>query len=164
MIGEMIGFVLQNLPAILLVLALALAARHWNSAPAAERFLAWILLLPIGVTLLWAAIYHVFFPALAASYIGWQVSPFQFEVGMADFALGVTAVWAFWGDLSFKTAAVCATSLALLGDAVGHLRQMVIAGNFAAGNAGVVFYMDILCPLLAIVLLVAALRSGPAEL
>ena len=27
---------------------------------------------------------QVFFPATAAAHIGWQVSPFEFEVGMAD--------------------------------------------------------------------------------
>ena len=55
------------------------------------RSLAWIVLLPIGVTGLWAGVFHVFFPAVSARYIGWEVSPFQFEVGMADLAIGVTA-------------------------------------------------------------------------
>jgi hypothetical protein len=44
----------------------------------------------------------------------------------------------------------------LLGDAIGHVRQMVEAGNFAPGNAGLPFYMDIICPVLAIVLVVFA--------
>ena len=60
-------------------------------------------------------IYDVFFPSTAAHFIGWQVSPFQFEVGMADLALGATAVWAFWRDLSFKAAIVCAASIFMLG-------------------------------------------------
>ncbi len=162
LIGEAIRFTLRNLPAILLILALGLAALRRKPLQAAERFLAWILLLPIGVTCLWAGIYHVFFPSMAASYIGWQVSPFQFEVGMADLALGVTACWGFWRDLNFKAAAVCAASIFLLGDAVGHIRQMLVAGNFAPGNAGVPFYTDILCPLLAIVLLLMARRSTRA--
>ena len=49
-----------------------------------------------------------------------------------------------------------------MGDAVIRaqaLRQMVTAGNFAPGNAGVPFYMDVFCPLLAIALLVTAKRS-----
>jgi hypothetical protein len=129
---------------------------------AAERFLSWILLLPIGVTGLWAGITHVFFPAMAAAHIGWEVSPFQFEVGMADLAVGVTACLAFSRDLNFKAAAVSAASIFLLGDAVGHVRQMVTAGNFAPGNAGVPFYMDVVCPLLAIILLLIAQRSRGA--
>jgi hypothetical protein len=104
--------------------------------------LSWILLLPIGVTGLWAGAFHVFLPATAAALIGWQVSPFQFEVGMADLAIGATACIAFWRDLSFKAGAVCAASIFLLGDAVGHVREMVMARNFAPGNAGVPFYME----------------------
>ena len=48
------------------------------------------------------------FPAVAAAHIGWQTSPFQFEVGMADLAIGITACLSFWRDLSFKAAAICA--------------------------------------------------------
>jgi hypothetical protein len=125
----------------------------------AERLLSLILLLPIGVTGLWAGVTHVAFPTLAASYIGWETSPFQFEVGMADLAIGVTAVISFWRTLPFKAAAICAASVFLLGDAVGHVHQMIAAGNFAPGNAGVPFYTDI-CPVLSLVLLAIASRSS----
>jgi disulfide bond formation protein DsbB len=159
MIREVIGFCLRNLPAFLFITALVLAASLRNRGGAAERFLAWILLLPIGVTGLWAGISHVFFPAVAAAHIGWQVSPFQFEVGMADLAVGVTACIAFWQDLSFKAAAVCAASVFLLGDAIGHIREMTEANNFAPGNAGLPFYMDVICPVLAITLVAIAKRQ-----
>jgi hypothetical protein len=68
----------------------------------AERFLSWILLLRIGITGLWAGAFHVFFPATAAKLIGWEVSPFQFEVGMADLAIGATACVAYWCDLASR--------------------------------------------------------------
>lgn len=160
MIADAIRFVLQNLPALLFVTALVMAAARRGHRPTAERFLSWILLLPIGITGLWAGVFHVFFPTSAAALIGWEVSPFQFEVGMADLAIGVTACIAFWCDLSFKAAVVSVASIFLLGDALGHIRQMVTAGNFAPGNAGVPFYMDIICPVLAIVLLLVANRQG----
>jgi hypothetical protein len=156
MIADVVGFSIRNLPAFLFVIALVVALLRRHDGPLAQRLLSWILLLPIGVTGLWAGIAHVFFPAIAAAHIGWQVSPFQFEVGMADLAIGVTACIAFWRDLSFQAAAVSAAAIFLLGDAIGHVRQMVVAGNFAPGNAGVPFYMDIICPLLAIALVVLA--------
>jgi hypothetical protein len=159
MVAPVIGFVLQNLPALLFIAALLVAAARRHHGPVAERFLSWILLLPIGITGLWAGAFHVFFPATAAKLIGWDVSPFQLEVGMADLAIGATAAIAFWRDLNFKAAAVIVASIFLLGDAVGHVKQMLIAGNFAPGNAGVPFYLDIICPVLAIALLVAAKRS-----
>jgi disulfide bond formation protein DsbB len=158
MIGEAIGFFLRNLPAFLFVAALVFATLLRGRGDPAERLLAWILLLPIGVTGLWAGISHVFFPAVAAAHIGWQTSPFQFEVGMADLAVGVTACIAFWQDLSFKAASVCAASVFLLGDAIGHVREMMVAGNFAPGNAGLPFYMDIICPVLAIIMVIVARR------
>jgi hypothetical protein len=82
---------------------------------------------------------------------------------MADLAIGVTASIAFWCDLSFKTAAITTASIFLLGDAVGHVRQMLMADNFAPGNAGVPFYMDVISPLVALGLVVLAHRSGRAR-
>ena len=55
---------------------------------------------------------------------------------------------------------MCAASVFLLGDAIGHIHQMIAANNFAPGNAGVPFYTDIICPLLSIALLVVASRQA----
>ena len=161
--ADLIPLVLRNLPVFLFVAALALAATVRTSTPAADRFLGWILLLPIGVTGLWAAVFHLFFPGIDAADIGWEVSPFQFEVGMADLAIGATACLSFWRNLDFKAAAVMVSSIFFLGDAVGHVKQMLVAGNFAPGNAGVPFYSDIALPALAIGLLMIARRSRAAS-
>lgn len=164
MTGSILRILLPNLPAVLFAAALVIAGLQRGKGGAAERFLSWILLLPVGVTGLWAGTSHVFFAATAAAHIGWQTSPFQFEVGMADFAIGTTAVVAFWRDLSFKAAAVLAASIFLLGDAVGHVRQMLAAGNFAPGNAGVPFFMDVICPVLSLALLSIATTRRRREL
>ena len=81
MIAHVISFVLQNLPALLPVVVLLVATVRCHRGPVAERFLSWIMLLPIGITGLWAGAFHVFFPATAAKLIGWDVSPFQLERG-----------------------------------------------------------------------------------
>ena len=161
MVANTIALLIRNLPVVLLVLALVLGTLGRPRGEAASRFLGWVLLLPIGVVGLWAGIAHVAFPQVAATHIGWKVSPFQFEVGIADLAIGVTACLAFWRTWEFRAAAVCAASIFLLGDAVGHVRQMITAANFAPGNAGVPFYMDVICPLLAIALLFASRRGAP---
>jgi 4-amino-4-deoxy-L-arabinose transferase-like glycosyltransferase len=96
MLGKAIEFLLlPNLPVLLFVVAIALALSTRGRDTFVERLLAWTLLLPVGVTGLWAGVSHVFFPATAAAHIGWQASPFQFEVGTADFAIGVAACVAF---------------------------------------------------------------------
>ena len=125
--------------------------------------LASALLLPLGVTGLWAAVFHLFFPQIAAADIGWETSRFRFEVGMADLAIGATACMSFWRALEFKAAAVMVNSIALIGDLAEHVRQMIVAGNFAPGNPGVPFYSDIVFPLLAIILLIIVRRSEAAE-
>ena len=73
MLAASIGFAVRNLPALLLILALALAALRRGPTSAAERFLAWVLLLPIGMTGLWAGLFHLFFPTIAARYIGRKI-------------------------------------------------------------------------------------------
>jgi hypothetical protein len=158
MVRIIISTVLTNLPALLLAVALLIAFLG-RTDRLSERVLRWVLLLPIGFSGIWAALFHVFFASTAASDIGWQTSPFQYEVGMADLAIGVTAVLAFWRSIPFKAAATIAASIFLLGDAVGHVHQMIAAHNFASGNAGVPFYSDVFVPLIAIVALVAASRD-----
>jgi hypothetical protein len=136
MIAESIAFLIRNLPMVLLALALLLGAaglpRHLD---AASRYLAWVLLLPMGINGLWAGIAHMFFPHVAAAHIGWEVSPFQYEVGMADLAVGSRARPAFRPTWEFR------------------------AGNFAPGNAGAPFYLDIIAPLLAMTLLFVTRRQ-----
>jgi hypothetical protein len=162
MMADLIPFVLRNLPLFLFVAALALAAASRSGAPIADRLLAWILLLPIGVTGLWAAAFHLFFPEIAAADIGWDPSPFQFEVGMADLAIGATACVSFWRSLDFKAAVVIINAIFLLGDAIGHVGQMIAAGNFASGNAGVPFLDDLILPVLTLILLIIVQRSESA--
>jgi len=49
-----------------------------------------------------------------------------------------------------------------LGAAVGHIHQMIAERNFAPGNAGTFFYMDIIIPLFGFPLLLLQYRlRGP---
>jgi hypothetical protein len=41
----------------------------------------------------------------------------------------------------------------------GMCARLMTAGNFAPGNAGVPIYVDVVCPLLAIVLLIIAAHN-----
>lgn len=94
MISAIVGFVLKNSLEILLFFAIVggVASRRRLCTKA---LLSWLLLLQIGVTGIWAAVYHLVFPKLVAAFIGWQRSLFELEVGMADLACGGTACAAF---------------------------------------------------------------------
>ena len=157
--AEAIAFVLRNLPVLLFVAALVLAGLSRSRERMADRLLNWILLLPIGVSGIWAAVFHLFFPEIAAADIGWEPSPFQFEVGMADLAMGMAACISFSRSLDFKAAVVIVNAIFLLGDAIGHVRQMIAEANFASGNAGAPFIGDLIFPALSIILLIIVQRS-----
>ena len=98
---------------------------------------------------------------MAARFIGWADSPFQLEVGFAS--LGFAAV----GLLAFRAASISGSPqwsgrrCSFSGAAAGHLHQMITAGNFAPGNAGVIFYTDVLIPLIGFALLWLQRRCEP---
>jgi hypothetical protein len=119
----------------------------------AELLLAWLLLLSVGFQGLYTFVVHVFFPAVSAANTGWAESPFQYEVGIADLTVGVLGVLAFWGNFSFRLAAAIAGIVWYWGDAIGHVRQMIVANNYAPGNAGPWFWTDVLVPFLLVVCL-----------
>jgi hypothetical protein len=152
LIGALIGFSLTNFSALLFVAALACAALG-RRRPVSDRYLSRLLLLPVRVGGLWSAFFHLAYPEMAARFIGWENSPFQFEVGMADLAIGGAGCVAFQASFGFRAAVVMINAIFLLGDAAGHIRQMIVAGNSAPGNAGPVFYLDIILPLATIALL-----------
>jgi hypothetical protein len=59
------------------------------------------------------------------------------QVGMADLTVGVLGVLCVWIRGNFWLATAIVNAVWLLGDAIGHLRQMVLHNNHAANNAGV---------------------------
>lgn len=107
--------------------------------------------LALGATSLYAFAMHVFWPETAAATIGWQTSPFQFEVGIADLAFGILAIFAFAASYGFRLANAIGNLFWLWGDAAGHVIQMYTNNNFAVGNAGSWFWMDILFPAVLII-------------
>ncbi len=120
----------------------------------AEIVLLWLLVINTGFGVIWAFIGHMFAADEVAASIGWPAgNPFQTEVAVANLAIGTLGILCYWFRDNFRTAAVIATSVWLLGAAAIHVREIVATGNYNPGNAGLIFYMDIIGPLLLIVLL-----------
>jgi hypothetical protein len=93
MIAETLHFIFRDFPAVMLVLALLIAAVSKTRGCASERFLSWLLLLPIGLTGLWAGAFHLFLSHTASADIGWKPSPFEFEVGWPTLRLELQPAW-----------------------------------------------------------------------
>lgn len=75
---------------------------------------------------------------------------------MASLGFAAVGFLAAFRSFDLRLAAILAPSIFTLGAAIGHVREMVTAHNFAPGNAGVMFYADIFIPLLGFGLLWAS--------
>ncbi len=158
--GKIIAFALSNFTLTLLVIgllasaiSLARSAKPLTGPIVVEAVFKYFLLFSIGVSYLYNFVMHTFFGAMAARFIGWTDSPFQAEVGFASLGFAVVGFLAFCGSFDLRLAAVVGPACFLLGAAGGHLYQMITAGNYAPGNAGVIFYSDIFLPVIGFVLL-----------
>lgn len=128
-----------------------------------EAAISFYCLFVIGFTFAYNFVMHVFFGDVAAAYIGWANSPFQAEVGWASLGFAVIGFLAFHEGFEMRLAAVAGPTCFLWGAAIGHVYQMITAHNFAPGNAGIIFWSDILVPVLGFVLLWLRYRATAAN-
>lgn len=170
MIATLIRFVLSNFTLTFLMVGLLASALAYFSKPSprstaqlVEALFSYFLLFSIGFSFFYNFVMHVFFGEMAARFIGWADSPFQTEVGFASLGFAAVGFLAFRGDRGLRTAAVVGPSLFLLGAAGGHIYQMIAAGNFAPGNAGAIFWTDIIVPAIGFGLLYLQAHTGPAR-
>ncbi len=164
-----IRFILGNFTLTFLVIGFLATAISLLRAPKPltapviiEALFFYFLLFSVGFSFLYNFVVHTFFGAVAARMIGWADSPFQAEVGFASLGFAVVGFLACWRGFDLRLAAVVGPALFLWGAAGGHVYQMVTAHNFAPGNAGVIFYTDLLIPVFGFVLVWLQYRVGRA--
>ena len=128
----------------------------------AEVLLLWLLVINTGVAGVVTFLAHTAFADSTAVSIGWPTgNPFQTEVAVANLAIGVLGILCYWFRDNFWLATVIGNAVWQLGDAVIHIRQIIVANNWAPNNAGVTLYTDIGIPIVLTVLLVIAWRHAP---
>jgi hypothetical protein len=155
-----IRFLLQNFTLTMLGLWLALstvalvrAPRPLKAGSVVRMVLSYFILFTISISYLHNFVVHIVFHESTARFIGWPDSPFQAEVGFASLGFALVGLLAFRGSFDMRVAAIVGPSCFLLGAAVTHALDMTRTQNFAPGNAGVIFYTDILLPLIGGVLI-----------
>src|SRR5258706_4570368 len=163
----MITFILSNFTLTFLILGLIFSGIAIARAPKplaldviVEKLLSWYVFFSVGVCYLYNAIVHIFFGKMAAAFIGWADSPFQFEVGTASLGFSIIGFIAAFRSFDLRLGAVIPFSIFTLGAAIGHVREMITACNFAPGNAGVIFYTDLVIPAFGLLLLWLQWRRG----
>jgi hypothetical protein len=122
--------------------------RRGSSTTIVGTYLIYLLFIYVGLMGLFTAYYHVFRPLEASASIGWATSPFEYEVGMADLTVGVLGVLCLVFRDGFWLATAIADAVWLLGDAVGHIREMVVHNNHAENNAGIFLVLELAMPVL----------------
>ena len=159
-VEDAVRFVLSNFTLTFPVLGLIASLRALLRAPRpiatpvlVEALFAPFLLFSIGFGFLYNGVMHTVFGEAAARFIGWEDSPFQTELGFASLGFAAVGFLASRRSLGLRLAAAVGPAIFLLGAAGVHLRHMVAGGNYAPGNAGVIFYTDILIPLVGAALL-----------
>src|SRR3984885_15799391 len=117
-------------------------------------YLIYFLFIYVGLLGLFTAYFHVFEPNRASASIGWAPSPFEYEVGIADLTMGVLGVLCIVFRRDFWLATAIGNAVWLLGDAVGHIREVVIHKNHAANNAGLFLVLELAVPVVILGLVV----------
>jgi hypothetical protein len=156
---------------VFLVLGLVVAAVHVfldkqprTKGRVAEIFLLWFLVVAVGILSVFFFISHTVLADTTAASIGWPAgNPFQSEVAVANLTIGTLGILCYWIRGNFWVAAVIAFSVQWLGAAMVHIRDIVVAANYAPNNAGMTLYLDILMPLILIALLVYYLYAKRHE-
>ncbi len=86
--------------------AIARAPKPVGTSMIVERLLSWYVFFSIGVCYLYNAVMHIFFGEIAAAFIGWADSPFQFEVGTASLGFSVIGFIAAFRSFDLRLGAV----------------------------------------------------------
>jgi len=129
-----------------------LLMKQRSAKKAIEVILLYLLVIALGGGSLISGAFHVFNGPATARMIGWEPgSPFQYEVGVADMALGLVCFLCLFFRGSFWLAAILANSFFLFGCMIGHVRSLAESGNLAAYNIGPnIILSDLVMPLVVI--------------
>jgi hypothetical protein len=159
--------ILSNLELVLIVVAIVVTILKLRRAKLHRTVMTpgytlWgeLLFYGIGFGFLWAGIFHAFFQQTAASSIGWQPSPFEWELAWAEFGVGLIALLSLARGYEMRLAATLVFFVFSAGAAIQHINQILCCRNYAPGNAGTILWInDIALP---IVLLFLAFSSRDA--
>jgi len=143
----------STMTGIAIILAIITTTWFKHDRACSDIFLSRLMFFAVGLTGLWGFILNLFFQNIAAQYVGWSPSPFQFEVAVANLGLGIAGICGVCASRDYRVATTIFTTCFLWGTAAGHIREMMTTHNFALGHAGMIFYNNLIVPLLLIVFL-----------
>jgi len=162
MIASALGAVLGNLFIVFFLIAVIVAAAKARRRSARGRELADILwrelvFYAVGLNFVWYATLHAYFGTLTSKFIGWEPSPYEWELAWAEYGIAAVALLSMWSGAQMRLAATVAFAVFSLGAAAQHIHEIFCCANNNPGNAGpILWFGDIALPLLIFALAAAS--------
>lgn len=90
---------------------------------------------------------HVFYSDMVARSIGWATgSPFQKELGFAEFGFAIISFMCIWFYQKFRLSIIISVSTTNILCAINHFIEIINKGNYSPNNTLSIFW-DLLIPL-----------------
>jgi hypothetical protein len=117
----------------------------------------------VGCGSLWLVISFLAVPDVMATAIGFNRTPFEFEIAFANLALAVLGFRAASATARERVTIGLGAGMFLWGATIGHLYQWFANGDHAPGNTGGILVYDILMPAVMIILARRSQRLSAVE-
>ncbi|MBB5857547.1 DUF6790 family protein [Amycolatopsis umgeniensis] len=141
----------------------AIRARHATSSEERlEIWQRWWAIGAFGCGSLWMTVAFLAFPDVMATAIGFERTPFLFEIAFANLGMAILGFRAASASARERITIGIGGGMFLWGAVVGHVYQWFANGDHAPGNTGGVLVTDILIPAVMIALAVRSRRLANA--
>ncbi|UMO99505.1 DUF6790 family protein [Amycolatopsis sp. EV170708-02-1] len=138
-------------------------ARHAPSASERlEIWQRWWAIGALGFGSLWMTVAFLAFPDVMATAIGFDRTPFLFEIAFANLGLAVMGFRAASASARERVTIGLGAGMFLWGALIGHVYQWFANGVHSPGNTGGVLANDLLIPAVMIILAVRSRKLRPA--
>lgn len=122
-----------------------------TNAKTIEIILLWLMVWCIGAQGVFAAVFQIFTPEMVAKDIGWQVSPFEFEVAVGNLGMGVAGLLALLWRGKYWLGPLITYLIFIYGAAYGHIVQQS-RGDVSSYNSGIFLWVgDVIIPTVILV-------------
>ncbi|MFI6042553.1 DUF6790 family protein [Nocardia sp. NPDC051321] len=146
------------------VIGALVATRHSPSRAATlETWQRWWAVVALGFGSLWMTFTFLAVPEVMATAIGFDSTPFQFEIAFANLGLAVMGFRAVSATARERITIGLGAGMFLWGALIGHIYQWFAHGDHAPGNTGGVLVCDLLFPAVMIVLAYRAQRLSTQQ-
>ncbi|MGK4597165.1 DUF6790 family protein [Amycolatopsis sp. w19] len=140
-----------------------LRARHApTTRERLEIWQRWWAIGALGFGSLWMTVAFLAFPDVMATAIGFERTPFLFEIAFANLGLAVMGFRAASASARERVTIGLGAGMFLWGALVGHVYQWFANGVHSPGNTGGVLANDLLIPAVMIILAVRSRKLRPA--